>query len=429
MSDGGGGVVYTIERPTARHALCTQVAAVVVCSLASFGFYANYDVPGALATNLKVQLDVDASHIGLLYSISTIPSIALVVCSGFVVDRFGLRLVSSACAGLVVVGSAAFYVGVARRSFSTALAGRFLFGVGGDSVGVVCDSILCRYFSSKRLSMAIACVSTFLCLADVTAFAVLPRAAAAYGVLVPLAGSVVSCMVGFAAVVAFWWAVGSDAAARDDDDDDDEADAPVESLWATLRLFRFRFWLLVVIAGLLSALSTTFNGFSADILVVRHGLDPVVASQRTSLLSLSNLVATPVFGVLLGGVQPRVVGLWLVVACLVSCAAMLYMLALPLDVSTWPSLCALGFSYAAIAAGVWPQLPLVAPHKHTGLSFGIAYSVSNMCVSVLYWLCGRIIAESPERMLRVWALVALVAAALALFWTATAATPRKVRDH
>lgn len=428
------GIVYTIER-SARATLCTRVAAVVVCGLASFGFYANYDVPGALATHLKERLQVDASHIGLLYSVSTIPSIALVVASGWIVDRFGLKTVSTACAALVVVGSSTFALGVARSSFATALVGRFLFGVGGDSVGVVCDSILCRYFSHKQLSFAIACVSTFLCLADVCAFALLPRAAAAHGVLAPLVGSVASCLVGFVAVVAFWCTV-ADVAHDDADaaDDADEADAPIESVWATLRLFKVRFWVLVLLGGLLSAIATTFNGFSADILVERHGLDPVVASQRTSILSLANLAATPALGVLLSGVQSRFVGLWLTAACLVSFAAMLYMLYIPLDWSTWPSLFALGVSYAMIAAGVWPQLPLVSPHKHTGLSFGIAYSVSNLCVSLLYSLCGRVIAESPERMLRVWAFVAAAAAALALFWATTATTVptvvhQKKRDH
>jgi nitrate/nitrite transporter NarK len=394
-----------------------QLTAVLVCGLASFGYFSNYEVPGALAVPLKELFHVDESSLGSLYAVSTVPGVPLVLVSGYAVDAFGLRAASTLCSGLVLLGSVLFALAGQTRLFPLALFGRLIFGVGGDSIAVCCDAVLCLFFSPKRLAIAIAVVQTFLCAADFGAFAVLPRIAAQYGLMAPLWLATVSCGVGFGAVLLFWSAEEPRKRAASAVDEHSSDEPFLTSFPIVVRLFERRFWILVFVGSMLGAVITTYTGFAADILVERNGLDIVSASQRTSLLTFSTMIGTPLQGFMLSGSSPRVIGIWLTVAASAVALSFLYLLVIPLDASTWPALLVIGFSMATLTSGVWPIVPLVSPSNHTGMAFGIAYAVWNACVSLMYWICGEIVSVSPGLMLQFWAMTAFATAALALFWT------------
>jgi MFS family permease len=468
-SSGNDTVVWTIEAPSGtdferasnrRLSVWMQVFALVACALASTGFYFSYDVPGVLAGHLIEWFNdeshagargerwlVDDSHIGLLYSFGTVPSVFGVLLTGAWIDSYGLRTVSCTCVTLVLVGSFLFASAAQHGVFTLALIGRFVLGLGGDSISVCTNSILCRYFSQKQLVAAIGVVSTFLVFADFSAFTVLPGAATRWGLLSPLWLVTTACTLSLMAILSFWLfdsrfrktrgAQSVEEAAADTDDEAMDAPAASEpqqaSVLATLpvvlRLFDARFWLLVCVGAILSATASTFNGFSVDILM-HQGLDEVTAGKRTSLLSLSNLVATPLLGCSLGGMSPRAIGFMLAAALLSMSSAFLYMATVPGDTSV--SLCVVGFSFGLLTTGVWPLLPLVSPSKFVGMSFGVAFSAANLFISVLYWLCGWIIKTSPELMLAIWCAVTLVGVALALAWVSVmrrSAAPATAQPH
>jgi MFS family permease len=425
-----------------------QLAALSACALASAGFYFSYDVPGVLAGHLIEWFNeeslrddgwlIDDSHIGLLYSFGTVPSVAGVLLTGAWIDSYGLRTVSCTCVTLVLVGSFLFASSAQHGVFTLALVGRFVMGLGGDSISVCTNSILCHYFSQKQLVAAIAVVATFLVFADFAAFTVLPGAAMRWGLLSPLWIATTTCTLSLTAILSFWLvdsrfrksrALFIEVGDAADTDDEERSGAPAASepltlakpaqtsVFATLpvvlRLFEARFWALVCVGAILSATASTFNGFSVDILM-HQGLDEVTAGKRTSLLSLSNLVATPLLGCLLGGVSPRVVGVLLVTALCAMSSVFFYMATVPGNTSV--PLCVVGFSYALLTTGVWPLLPLVSPSKYVGMSFGVAFSAANLFISVLYSMCGWIIKSSPELMLKVWCAVTLFGALVACWW-------------
>lgn len=74
---------------------------------------------------------------------------------GQLVDRLDVKKVLICFSAVVCLGQTLFAVGVSLKHFGTMLIGRILFGIGGESIGVVQASITTAWFKGKELAFAL----------------------------------------------------------------------------------------------------------------------------------------------------------------------------------------------------------------------------------------------------------------------------------
>lgn len=110
-------------------------------SMVIFGNYFAYDLPSALNTPLQGYLGTPDEaynyNFSLFYSLYSLPNIILPLFGGWLTDRFGAPRLLLILSLLVCFGQLLFALGVQTRLYWLMHLGRFLFGVGGESLSVI----------------------------------------------------------------------------------------------------------------------------------------------------------------------------------------------------------------------------------------------------------------------------------------------------
>jgi len=196
------------------------------CLLMSGSYYC-YDNPAALINQLQSRFrgTVVAANFDydfqLLYSVYSLPNIALPLLGGVLVDRAGVRFSLLLFSTLITLGQCLFAAGGSAASMELMLIGRALFGLGGESLAVAQSALVTQWFRGKELAMALGVNLSVARLGSVVNNTLSPWAAARYGVDGALWVGAAACVVSSACAVAI------DALERrlyPGDDDDEAAD-------------------------------------------------------------------------------------------------------------------------------------------------------------------------------------------------------------
>jgi MFS family permease len=125
------------------------------------GSYYCYDNPSALESQLA-QHFVGTSYassfdvyFNLLYTVYSIPNVILPFYGGFLVDKIGVRIMIVLFAVFIFAGQILLAIGVQMKSMPMMLAGRTLFGLGGESLSVGQSALIAAWFKDKELAFAL----------------------------------------------------------------------------------------------------------------------------------------------------------------------------------------------------------------------------------------------------------------------------------
>jgi MFS family permease len=115
-------------------------ALISLCGLVACGNYYCYDMPGALNVELREWLGSDyktyQTQINLLYSAYSLPNIILPFIGGVLLDSLSPTVMILCFSMLVCLGQALFTIGIGYKNFWLMLCGRFVFGLGAESLDV-----------------------------------------------------------------------------------------------------------------------------------------------------------------------------------------------------------------------------------------------------------------------------------------------------
>jgi MFS family permease len=188
-----------------------RVAVLLCCCLLTFGSYFSFDLPGALADDFRLVLARnETAEVGLFYSVYSLPNCVLPVVGGILLDQvIGLRrgallccsLVAMGCTVVAFAGSNSAWSGTST-AFTVALAGRFLFGLGGETLGVCQNAFCAKWFRGADMSTAFAIVLSFARVGSAVNFALEPAISSKYGFPAALWLSALLCVVSVCACIA-----------------------------------------------------------------------------------------------------------------------------------------------------------------------------------------------------------------------------------
>ena len=381
----------------------------VFVSVAMFGNYYPYDAVGPVADLLGSQLGFTDEQIGSLYSIYSVAAVLVLLVGGYVIDRYGAA--PSMCVFAVICLGAALLTS-ASGDIRVMLAGRFLLGVGSEPLIVAATTALAKWFRGKELSFAFGLNLTIARLGSVAADNSPTWARPLYrGWQPPLVLAAVVAVAGVIGAAAYWM-LERRAAARYRLGRQEQTEKLV---LRDLYQFARAYWYIVALCVVFYSAIFPFRAFAIKYFIEAHGAARETAGFLNSLLPLSAMVATPIFGLLADryGMRARL----MVVGVLLLTPAFLLMSLTP--VSLFVPVAMLGISFSLVPALMWPSVAYIVDERRLGSAYALMTLCQQLGVAAVPWLIGRAndaLGAGPANpagyMGMIWILTALASAGL-----------------
>jgi len=344
-------------------------------SLPMLGNYYIYDSINPLADIFVKQLGFTDENIGWLNSSYSVAAVLTLLIGGIIVDRIGTKksiaLFSFVClAGAVLT--------TLEGSFAMMVAGRTTLGLGAESLIVAVTTALAKWFKGKELSFAFGVNLTIARLASVAADRSPSWAGSAFypngpqaqpswqGPLFIAVGAGFICLVGAA---AYWWlenhaqkryALGRAAA--------------TDKLQFS-QIFRYSrsYWLIVGLCFTFYSAIFPFRTFAIKFFMHTHfnSLPAELAREQAgffnSLLPMSAMIATPLFGLLVDKVGKRamfmVFGSFLLMP--------VYLMMTNPDLTLWVPVAMMGVAFSLVPAIMWPSVAYIVDESRLGTAYAL----------------------------------------------------------
>ncbi|HEM49018.1 MAG TPA: MFS transporter [Caldithrix sp.] len=347
-------------------------------SLAMFGNYYIYDSIAPIADMLKADLGFTDENIGQMYSVYSIAAIVILLIGGVIIDRYGTKKtilyfgILSTIAAVVTGVSSNFYI---------MLGGRVLLGLGSEPLIVAITTALAKWFKGKELSFAFGINLTIARLGSVAADNSPTWGYAFYNNWQnPLFLAMIlslTCLIG-GAVYYFLegyaqknYTLGK--AAQTD---------KVE--FKGLFKFNKSFWLIVALCVTFYSAIFPFRSFAIKFFMEAHGETREMAGFLNSILPISAMIATPLFGILADKIGKR--------ALLMTFGSLLlvpvYLLMVYSDISLYVPIVFMGIAFSLIPAVMWPSVAYIVEEKRLGTAYALMTLIQQVGLAGFNWMIG-----------------------------------------
>jgi MFS family permease len=369
----------TLAPPTAaRPPPLDRWAALVLLSLAMFGNYYVYDDVSPVADLLGSQLGFNDEQIGLLYSTYSWAAVLVLLGGGVIIDRFGTRR------SVLLFGAVTTVAGIltaVSSDFRVMAAGRFLLGVGAEPLIVAVTTALAKWFKGKELSFAFGLNLTIARLGSVAADNSPSWARAVYGHWQPPLR--IGAAIGATCLVAgvLYWLLEARVSRRYQLG----AAGGIDKLaWKDLFAFGKGYWLVVALCVAFYSAIFPFRSFAIKFFMEARGVSREAAGALNSVLPLSAMVATPLFGLLADRVGHRALLMAVGSATLIP----VYLAMVYTSVPLWALIVLMGVAFSLIPAVMWPSVAYLVEERRLGTAYAVMTLVQQVGLAGMNWLIG-----------------------------------------
>ena len=367
----------TAERPEPPASF--RWAILIVLSVAMFGNYYPYDAVAPVADLLSSQLGFNDEQIGSLYSVYSVAAVLVLLAGGYVIDRYGTKRSLLAFGVICLIASV---VTAMSSDIRVMLAGRFLLGCGAEPLIVAVTTALAKWFKGKELSFAFGLNLTIARLGSVAADNSPSWAHSFYtswqGPLILAAGISTLCVLG---AIANW--VLENRAERSYRVGGQEATEKL--VLRDLYQFGRAYWYIVGLCVVFYSAIFPFRAFAIKYFMEAHGASREFAGFLNSILPLSAMIATPLFGLVTDRIGRR--ALLMMFGSLLLVPAFLVMGYT--NLSLFVPIAMLGVSFSLIPAVMWPSVAYIVEQKRLGSAYSLMTLCQQLGVAAVPWLIGR----------------------------------------
>lgn len=373
----------------------------VVVSVAMGGNYYIYDSINPLERIFIEHLGYSGTRFGWLNSSYSVAAVATLLVGGIIIDKMGIRKALLLFSILCLLGAS---LTAAKGSFPVMVTGRTVLGLGAESMIVAVTTALAKWFRGKELSFAFGVNLTIARLASVAAdnsptwanSAFYPQGAAGppswRGPLLIAVGAGVLSLV----CSLVYWLLESHAEQRYELGKAGSVDKL--EMKGMLR-FDVSYWYVVGLCFTFYSAIFPFRTFAIDfftnkILAVHGGVSAVDAARIAaheqagffnSLLPLSAMIVTPLFGLLSDKVGKRALFMMLGSILLMP----VYLLMGYTDVSLWLPVSMMGIAFSLIPAVMWPAVAYIVEQKRLGTAYALMTLIQQIGFFIMNLLIGK----------------------------------------
>jgi len=409
-------------------ALLHRVIALILMCLLGFGSYFCFDNPGALQSELKEAMNITTAQFANLYSWYSWPNVVLPIIGGFLMDRvFGIRLGTMLFAFIIIIGQLVFSLGGFLDRLWVMEIGRFIFGIGGESLAVAQNTYAVSWFKGKELNMvfgfqlSIARVGStvnFLAMgplfswiknqtmSDIPDPESLQRLNES-GMAMTVSGKLdvmvdpdtdinygpqiigwtlliagLSCVMSFICSTVLAW---MDKRRSEILNIGDTGETEVVKI-TDVKDFPISFWFLCLATLSYYGAIFPFVSLAKDFFKTEFGMDGDAANFITGLIYLVSAPASPMLGLLMDKTGRNVT--WVLVSILASigCHSLLAFTRL----NPYIAISLMGVAYSLLASALWPIAALIIPEYQLGTAYGLMQAIQNLGTALIVMAAGQI---------------------------------------
>lgn len=350
----------------------------VFVSLAMFGNYYIYDSISPLADLLVKQLKFTDSDIGLLQGIYSVPNVLMVLLGGIIIDKIGTRISTFIFTTLCLVGA---IITASFDNLTMMAIGRLVFGLGAESMIVAVTTVIGRWFKGKQLSFAF---GLNLTLARLGSFAALNSPTWAGGLYenwqYPLLLSVGAGVISIASVIIYW---GMDSFAEKNYS---LRPVPKQDKIIFREIFSFSksYWFVVLLCVTFYSGIFPFQTFAVKFFIDVHGTTREFGGFLSSMLTLSAMVLTPLFGLFADYIGRR--SLLMMIGSLILIPV--YLLMAYTNISLFIPMAMMGLAFSLIPAVMWPSVAIIVDESKLGTAYGLMTMIQNIGLAGFNFMIG-----------------------------------------
>ncbi|TYZ68448.1 hypothetical protein PybrP1_004307, partial [[Pythium] brassicae (nom. inval.)] len=241
------------------------------------GNYYCYDNPAALKSQLQQHFgaytrDAFELRFNLLYSLYSVPNTVLPFFGGAFVDRFGINTALVLFSTLILLGQVVVATGGSLDSLELMLIGRFVIGLGGESLSVAQGALVVEWFLNEEIAFAMGLNLSISRLGSVINNELSPLVAEVASVSAALWLGVSMCLISMLSVVCIIWIntrveQQKHLAAATGGDNDDFI--PESIKLSDVKDFRVSVWLLVFGTIVMYGCVIPLNSIASSLLMER----------------------------------------------------------------------------------------------------------------------------------------------------------------
>lgn len=396
-----------------RRGVHRYVVLIFMCFL-SFGSYFCYDNPAALEHQIKHDMNVDSTEYMLCYSLYSWPNVILCFFGGFLLDKvFGVRWGTIIFSIIVTVGQYIFALGAFVNAFWLMNVGRFIFGVGGESLCVAQNTYAVNWFQGRALNLVFGLQLSFSRAGSTVNMNIMQplydalngsvHGHVCLGAALFIAGAFCIFSLICAFIVAFF-----DKRAERILKKNTNASGEIIKL-TDIKDFSINLWILAIICVAYYVAIFPFISLGKMFFTNRFELDASTAGAVNSLVYIISAAASPVFGFCIDRSGKNVFWVLTGVVITIGCHGLLAFT----FVTPWVAMIIMGFAYSILASSLWPLVAMVVPQHQIGTAYGIMQSVQNLGLAVVTIVAGKIVDAKGYLVLEVFFLACLFVALIA----------------
>jgi MFS family permease len=353
----------------------------LIMGIVVFGAYYAFDALSPIASYIISDMGITRAQYGLLFSYYSLPNLIMVLVGGILLDKIGIRKAGNLFTALCATG---VLITAAAPSFPIMLLGRFIFGLGAESLLITKTKILSKWFKSKELALGFALALSIARLGTIAAHNTSAHIQA-------LSGSWrlsiwVSSVIMFISFALFLVYAGIDKKSEKSFRDPDRGDKSEKFVIQDIFRFKPSYWFISILSMTFYSAIFPFTAFSTVFLQAKFGFSAVKGGFYTSLIVIGSMVFTPLFGFLVDKFGKRATMIIIGSILLVPAHALLALTSLHPAVS----MVMLGFSFSLVPAALWPTIPLIIEEERLGTAFGMMTLLQNIGMTAVPWLAGKI---------------------------------------
>lgn len=341
-----------------------------------------YDFPQLFEEILIKKFGVSTVEVGILYSVTSTPSVIFTPFTGFIAGYIGLNTTAVILSSLIFSGVLISYIAVASNNFMFLIIGRGLFGFAYESAYVVAASCTEKWFTGRFLSMAFAFNRSLCYLLSSIAAYIQPTLFITNRTLeTPL--FVYGAFAGFCAFTGFvYFILDRKYEKKILNSEENEISEEKMSL-KDLKKIGSQAWIILVIFAVMSQCLYQFTNIGTDCLMKRFGFDYIEAKNRIALIPIVNMIMIPVFSSITSCIGKK--GIFLTAGALLITVnyTFLSFLGTEKDERVVFGVIGVGVFFSLLTATFWSSFSLLLPKQAVAVLFGFAITSQNLLLSLL----------------------------------------------
>ncbi|XP_019850662.1 PREDICTED: major facilitator superfamily domain-containing protein 1-like [Amphimedon queenslandica] len=392
----------------------------LMCSL-SFGSYYCYDNPAALTRTIIQVMRVDNTQYNLLYSLYSWPNVILSLIGGVLIDRWiGVRIGTVLFSVFVTVGQLIFALGGIFDKFWLMLVGRFVFGLGGESLAVAQNAYAVLWFKGKELNFVFGALLSISRVGSTVNMNVNQKMFDTFdGIHSKPVRLGVVLLVGFgfcifSLITGVALGLFDRRAARIVKRKKGEGE---KISLRDVKDFSLSLWLIFIVCVMYYVTVFPFIGVATVFLEDKYGMSPGVANIVNSIVYFMSALASPVFGIAVDRIGCNLFWLIFGVLATLGCHAA-FAFGNGATYIPFLAMLGMGFAYSILACSLWPLVAFIVPEHQLGTAYGLMQSVQNLGLAIVPIVNGVIIDRVGYLILEVFFCICLcvtMIAAIALY--------------